>query len=539
MTAPRIAPLSPPILHVTVEGSGLSARSFQFTNSFRIGRSEDCEVCVKDDHVSRSHAEVILENGTWWIRDLKSANGLYAGDQRFERSQLVGSMSLRLGVLGPEISFRVELPPPPKIEGPPLDNDAVVAHFVQHYFGETGADQPMGEHTMYVRKAFAKVQTKQKRKYGIYIATLAVCLIAAGSYAFLLHQQVKRQKAMAEELFYSMKSLDVDIANLERAVASSNNQQGADVIRKYEQRRKEMESNYDRFLSTLHVYNPKMTEQEKLVMRVARIFGECELDMPPDFVAEVNRYIKMWQSSGRLPKAISTAKANGYTSTITQELLAQQLPPQFFYLALQESNFDPYVSGPMTRKGIAKGMWQFIPETALKYGLHLGPLVDLRRPDPADDRHHYDKETKAAAEYIKDLYSTDAQASGLLVMACYNWGENQVLPLVRSMPANPRERNFWQLLKQHRQQIPQETYDYVFYIISAAVIGENPRLFGFDFDNPLADAGSENSASVVRQKGLAMGIFLGSRDAKLPPLPLPDFADDSGAYELALATFKN
>jgi membrane-bound lytic murein transglycosylase D len=35
-------------------------------------------------------------------------------------------------------------------------------------------------------------------------------------------------------------------------------------------------------------------------------------------------------------------------------------------------------------------------------------------------------------------------------------------------------------------QIPQETYDYVFSIVSAAVIGENPRLFGFDFDNPLA-----------------------------------------------------
>jgi len=26
----------------------------------------------------------------------------------------------------------------------------------------------------------------------------------------------------------------------------------------------------------------------------------------------------------------------------------------------------------------------------------------------------------------------------------------------------------------------------VFYIVAAAVIGENPRQFGFDFDNPLA-----------------------------------------------------
>ena len=70
-------------------------------------------------------------------------------------------------------------------------------------------------------------------------------------------------------------------------------------------------------------------------------------------------------------------------------------------------------------------------------------------------------------------------------MACYNWGEDYVLPLVRSMPANPRERNFWRLLASYRSRIPPETYDYVFSIVSAAVIGEDPRLFGFDFDNPL------------------------------------------------------
>ncbi len=371
MTALKIATPSPPILHVTVAGTGLASKHFQFTKPFRIGRSEECEVCVKDDFVSRSHAEVTLEGGVWWIRDLNSANGLYAGGQRFDRSQLTGTVAIRLGIQGPEVSFKVDLPPVNRGAG--LDNEAVVARFVEHYFGKSGADQPVGEHTMFVRKAFAHVQTKQKRRYGLFIGTLAVSLIVAGAYAFILHQQVKRQRAMAEDLFYAMKSLDVDIANLERAVASSNNQQGAEVIRKYENRRKEMEGNYDRFLAALHVYNPKMTEQERLVLRVARIFGECELDMPPDFVAEVNKYIKLWQSSGRLPKAINTANASGYTSTISRELLAQQLPPQFFYLALQESNFDPYVSGPVTRKGIAKGMWQFIPETAVKYGLHLGP----------------------------------------------------------------------------------------------------------------------------------------------------------------------
>lgn len=87
---------------------------------------------------------------------------------------------------------------------------------------------------------------------------------------------------------------------------------------------------------------------------------------------------------------------------------------------------------------------------------------------------------------MKDLYATDAQASGLLIMACYNWGEGRVLPLIRSLPQNPSDRNFWKVLTRYREKIPAETYDYVFSIFSAAVIGEDPKLFGFSFDNPLA-----------------------------------------------------
>ena len=70
-------------------------------------------------------------------------------------------------------------------------------------------------------------------------------------------------------------------------------------------------------------------------------------------------------------------------------------------------------------------------------------------------------------------------------MASYNWGEQRVINLIRKMPANPRERNFWKVLEKYRGQLPLETYDYVFYIVSAAAIGENPKLFGFNVDSPL------------------------------------------------------
>jgi membrane-bound lytic murein transglycosylase D len=489
-------------LHGTPEGTPL-----EFSTSFRIGRGDGCEVRILNEYVSRVHAEVAPEKDGWRIRDLNSSNGLYRQGEKVDNF-LIGSVeSIRFGVEGPELSFRIKRPPVPEKPAsstignnlfksdPSIGDDSMVARYAERYFRTPVEGEAVGEHTMYVRRAFVQVQTQQTKAHTrqrlILFAVIGFLLVAGaitGGYTYRLHRDALRQREIAHNLFYAMKSLDVEIGEAERIAMSADRKQGLEAVNKFEARRQEMQSNYDRFLATLHIYDPKATEQHRLILRVARVFGECELDMPPDFENEVLRYIKYWQSTGRFTKDIRLAKEKGYTRTIPDALLARGLPVQFFYLALQESDFDHYRSGPLTRKGFAKGMWQFIPETAVKYGLHLGPLVDLGRLDPADERGNVDKSTDAASRYLQMLYSTDAQASGLLVMACYNWGEGQVLPLVRSMPMNPRERNFWRLLAEHRNQIPQETYDYVFYITSAAVIGENPRLFGFDFDNPLEES---------------------------------------------------
>lgn len=494
-----------------------------FTSAFRIGRTTTCEICLANGFVSRVHAKVAPEGEGWRVSDLNSSNGIFWQGSRVESVFVASSEVVRLGVEGPELSFRVQERPKPVAppfqaapgvveflnagtsEPPSQDRDrghpaastgnvqpGDMEAYVKRYFREPSEGEAVGEHTRFIRMAFAQVQTQQKKVHSRQksvllgaIAGLVLIGLLIGAYAFRLQREARHQRELARNLFYAMKSLDVEIASAEQAALTADPAKGLATVAKYEGRRKEMQQNYDQFLSTLNIYNTKSTEQHRLILRVARIFGECELDMPPDFENEVMRYINMWRSTGRYARDIQTAKDKGYIHTIPDALLNRGLPVQFFYLAMQESDFDPYRSGPMTRKGYAKGMWQFIPETAVKYGLHLGPLVDLGRADPGDERDHAEKATDAATRYIQTLYSTDAQASGLLVMACYNWGEGQVLPLVRSMPQNPRERNFWRLLANHRNQIPQETYDYVFYITSAAVIGENPRLFGFDFDNPL------------------------------------------------------
>jgi membrane-bound lytic murein transglycosylase MltF len=174
------------------------------------------------------------------------------------------------------------------------------------------------------------------------------------------------------------------------------------------------------------------------------------------------------------------------------------VPREFFYLALQESKLDPRAIGPSTRLGFPKGLWQLTPSTAETYGLRLGPLQGEPSFDPVDERYDVAKSTAAAARYLEDIYTTDAQASGLLVMASYNMGETRIRTLIRSMPKSPAERNFWALLEKHRRQIPKETYNYVLRVVSAAVIGANPRLFGFDADPPLGPLPDAPAADMQR-----------------------------------------
>lgn len=460
-----------------------------FTDKFSIGRGENCDVQIAHHLVSRNHAEVFTQEGDWWLKDLGSTNGTYLNGERIGCVKIDRPSTIQLSkdqifvCLNPHFEKQTHSTRP--------GGAATLDQYVDHYFSESDSDA--GEHTMMIRKAFKAVNTRQKKRFTYAIVGAVVLLLGISSYAFYLHKETAKQKTAAESVFYSMKSLEIELASIDQAIMESKSPSAIEVIKKYRNRRTEMAANYDAFLGKLRVYDRKMSEQERLILRVARIFGECELVMPKGFVPEIENYIAKWRSTDRLKQAIATAHTRGYTRRISDVLLAHDLPPQYFYLALQESSFDVYSVGPATYMGYAKGMWQFIPETAMKFGLKVGPLTDLARPDPRDERHDFEKSTDAAARYIKFIYSTDAQASGLLVMASYNWGENKVVDLLRQIPANPKDRNFWQLLSKYRDKIPQETYDYVFYITSAAVIGENPRLFGFQFDNPLFELKKSSS----------------------------------------------
>jgi membrane-bound lytic murein transglycosylase D len=455
----------------------------QFAGAFVIGREATCDVCLGEDIVSRQHVEIRPHGDSWRVHDLNSANGTFLGGSRIQEHSLQGITQLQLGADGPVVWL--EAP------GEVQDEPAVAtghhgsATDVNRYVDSSYAG-PMGDHTLMVRHAFKQAKKQQSRNYLYVIGLVGMVLVGTLGYAVYQQFQLEQLESLTVDIFYNMKELELQVARLENAALETGDRRQVAELSAMRAQLTQMESRYDTYLDRVELFDHDMSEEDRLILRVARIFGECEVNVPKGFTKEVKAYIAKWQSSNRLARAIKRAQVNGYTPIVEEVMLQHYLPPQFFYLALQESNYERQIVGPETRFGIAKGIWQFIPATAERYGLKTGPLLEVRRYDPRDERFDFEKATLAAAGYLRDIYTTEAQASGLLVMASYNWGENRVRKLINKMPENPRQRNFWELIKKYK--IPEETYNYVYYIFSAAVIGENPQLFGFDFDNPLAPA---------------------------------------------------
>ena len=454
----------------------------RFTKTFVIGRHQDNDLQIKEDCVSRNHVEIKFDGEQWWVRDLGSANGTYLDGLRIENVPLPEKAELELGKGGPVLSLEVERPQEIEELQTRKKDFSSETQIIDHYFRSSDSSKA-GEQTMMFRRAFERIHKKRSKKYLIAIGLSLCLLIAAGGVIFYQKNKLLKLKNTAIDIFYTMKALELQIAQLEDIILTkADKTQIRDLSSKREKLR-EMERSYNDFVKDLGVYK-KIPEEERFILQIARLFGECEVNVPPGFAKEVKNYIKKWKSTDRLREAIQRAKSNNYIPTILKTLNENNLTPHFFYLPLQESGFEARAIGPKTRYGYAKGIWQFIPITAQYYGLQMGPKYKEGVYDPQDERFQFEKATQAAVKYIKDINHTEAQASGLLVMAAYNWGETKIREIIRQMPENPRERNFWCLLS--NKPIPQETYDYVFYIFSAAVICENPRLFGFDFDCPLS-----------------------------------------------------
>jgi len=148
-------------------------------------------------------------------------------------------------------------------------------------------------------------------------------------------------------------------------------------------------------------------------------------------------------------------RANRAFPVIEPILQKYGIPDDFKYLAVIESGLVNAVSSAG-----ARGIWQFMPETAKEKGMEVNDFVD--------ERYHLEKSTEAACKYL--LVAKNKFGSWTMAAASYNGGMNGVNKRIEEQQVS----NYYDLA------LTEETSRYVFRILALKEIMKNPAKYGFN-----------------------------------------------------------
>jgi hypothetical protein len=174
----------------------------------------------------------------------------------------------------------------------------------------------------------------------------------------------------------------------------------------------------------------------------------------------IDRWVNWYTQTpgGRRTMTIGIQRSDAYLRMARAEFRRAGLPEDLVWLAHVESVWNPNAVSPAA----AGGLWQFIPKTAIEYGLAV--------ESGNDERSNPIKQTRVAAEYLHDLYTIFGDWA--LAMAAYNTGEPRVM---EAIVKNGRA-NFWELYE--KQLLPKETRDYVPKILAAIKVAHLADSYG-------------------------------------------------------------
>ena len=152
---------------------------------------------------------------------------------------------------------------------------------------------------------------------------------------------------------------------------------------------------------------------------------------------------------------IEMKRANRWFPVVEPILKANGIPDDFKYLMVAESGISNVVS-----PAGAAGYWQFIKETALKYGLEVNSEVD--------ERYNLEKSTEAACRYLHDADSLFGNWT--MAAASYNMGFINTQKQIQRQKAN----NYYNL------SLNSETLRYIPRIVAIKEIMTHPKKYGYD-----------------------------------------------------------
>ena len=235
----------------------------------------------------------------------------------------------------------------------------------------------------------------------------------------------------------------------------------------------------------------------------------------------IERQIKRFQGRERSFFINAYVRSGRYRPAILAALKAEGLPPELSWLPLIESGFKVRALSPAR----ALGLWQFIPSTGYKFGLHRSTWID-ERMDP-------EKSTRAAIAYLKELHGLFGDWTTAL--AAYNCGEGRVLRTISTQKIQYLD-DFWDLY----MRLPQETAAYVPRFLAVLHIIKDPVKYGFELP-PIEEPESCEQVTINRQlqlKKIAENIGYGAEELQQLNSELRENVTPTEPYDLKVPVGK-
>jgi len=173
-----------------------------------------------------------------------------------------------------------------------------------------------------------------------------------------------------------------------------------------------------------------------------------------------------------------------FIPAIKSTLAKYDIPQEFLYLAMAESNFRTKAYSNKR----ATGLWQFMPRTAKLFHLKIDKYVDERRD--------LIKSTEAAGRYLSALHKRFGK--WYLAAIAYNCGGGCLNRAIRR--AGSDELSV--LLDEKKKYIPKESRYYIRKIVALALIGSDERyLLNSEYEYLLNRANAYSIATVKLSSG--------------------------------------
>jgi peptidoglycan lytic transglycosylase D len=479
----------------------------------RIGRAPDCDVRfdqVNDPKVSNHHAELLLEEGNWFVVDTASTNGTLINGRRITKHRLASGDKLQIGSGGPvvqihfegifieEPSFKTEaillrdVPQPPRAFDDSEEISAISDHLKASADTQTArlaelaakkvaleraksGGQSSGKTMFIMAETMRQVQFSTKaRTKKRWVKVVAAVTGAAVLVVAVMSVVIVQQRRQIARLVQTKNKLDKEIMQVQAAMDSETDAEKLDQL---EQRLAQLTGNAQKAIDDLGKADRSKAaevanagdELDRDISKILAKFDAKTYAVPPVFKERLQFHVDELRHAGNLE--FIYRRKQKYWPMILKEFGALGLPEEMAFIAWAETQFDPVARS----KAGAAGMWQLGADTARNYNLRVDGHVDERFDPP--------KATRAAARYLANLLAEFGEDSFMLAMASYNRGESgmrRVLHQIASEPGGFRRerRDFWHLYR--LKKLPEETREYVPKVLAAVIVCMNAQKYGLE-----------------------------------------------------------